>query len=95
MSAIQNMASQVILNEAGIEGSKALLTGANTPTSGKYFYKIESFVDMVVSAQVDVTGSDNVDLTALTNIPKNSKVYGKWSSITLTSGEGVGYYAKS
>jgi hypothetical protein len=50
--------------------------------------------DMVVAAQGDVTGATNPTLTAIASIPAKTILYGKWNSITLTSGDAIAYYAK-
>lgn len=95
-SQLENQASQVILNANGVTGSKAITgTSAVTPPEGYYFFKIQTMAATVVAAQVDVTDAVNVDLTSITSIPVGSEVYGKWSSITLTSGEAIGYLAKA
>ena len=95
MSAIENIASQVYLNNCGANGGKEITgTSAVTPADGYYFCKIEIMSDTVVSAQGNVTGATNPDLTAITTIPAKTILYGKWNSITLTNGDAIGYYAK-
>ena len=74
-------------------GSKAITgTNAVTPDSGYYFACIQAIADIVVSAQGNVTGSTNAVLSSFPKIPAGTVVYGKWDSITLTSGEAIGYY---
>lgn len=73
-------------------GSKAITgTSAVTPPTGYYFFAIQVMVDMVVSAKSDVSGATNGDITTFTNIPAGTILFGKFSSITLTSGEALGY----
>ena len=95
MSVPEIMAAQVYLNNSGVNGGK-VISGASavTPADGYYFCKIEVMSDMKVSAQGNVTGATNPDLTAITTIPAKTILYGKWNSITLTSGNAIAYYAK-
>jgi hypothetical protein len=58
-----------------------------------YFSMIQAMADTVVSTQEDVTGATNPALSTLTKIPAGSTVYGKFASITLTSGEAIAYKA--
>ena len=85
----------VALDSVGFYGSKEI-TGvlAVTPTTGYYFFCIVPSSDMVIAAQGDVTGAINADLTAITSHPTGVPIYGKFNSITLTSGDGIGYLAK-
>ena len=64
------------------------------PPSGHYFCAITAMADAVVASQTNVTGAYNPKLACLTKIPAGATVYGKFSSISLTSGELIGYYAK-
>jgi hypothetical protein len=90
MSDIQNKAAQTILNTHGVNGGKAITgTNAVTPTAGKYFCAITATAATVVASKVDVAGADN---PALGVIPVGTTVYGKFASITLTSGSAIGYY---
>jgi len=91
-SNVVNMAD-ITQSTVGAAGAVAITgTSAVTPPSGYYFYCIDPEGSIVVSDKSDVSGATNADLTAFTSIlyPK----YGKWSSITLNSGEAVGYLAK-
>ena len=95
MSVPEIMAAQVYLNNSGVNGGKVISgTSAVTPDDGYYFCKIEVMSDMKVSAQGNVTGATNPDLTAFTTIPAKTILYGKWNSITLTKGDAIGYYAR-
>ncbi|HBV95786.1 MAG: hypothetical protein JL50_10870 [Peptococcaceae bacterium BICA1-7] len=95
MSQLELMAAQVALNKAGATGSKAITgTSAVTPADGYYFFALQAMAATVVAAQGNVSGAVNADLTTITSIPVGAVVYGKWNSITLTSGEMIGYYAK-
>jgi hypothetical protein len=95
MSTLEILASQVYLNNCGANGGKEITgTSAVTPADGYYFCKIEVMSDTVVAAQGNVTNAINPDLTKITSIPAKTILYGKWNSITLTSGDAIGYYAK-
>lgn len=88
--AIRNRAEEII----GGVGSKAITgTDAVTPPTGYYFFGVQVIADAVVSAQGNVDGATNADITAFTSIPAGTILYGKWNSITLTSGECNGYLA--
>ena len=80
------------LNEIalGQYGSKAI-TGTSAVTGE--FVAIQVVADMVVSAQTD-DGLTNAVLSSFTSIPAGTILYGAWSSITLTSGEAVGYFGE-
>lgn len=71
----------------GQRGSKSI-TGTSAVTG--QFIAIQIVADAVVSAQTD-DGVTNMDLTDFTSLPAGLIVYGRWSSITLTSGEAIGY----
>lgn len=94
-SYLGNAGNQAVVNSVGATGSKEI-TGivAVTPPTGYYFFAISFIADSVVAAQGDVDGAVNADLTAFTTLPSGLNVYGKWDSITLTSGEAIGYLAK-
>ena len=92
---IEARASKAILCDMGAEGSKAITgTSAVTPPTGFYFFKISFTSDTVVSAYTD-SNTNNADLTSITGFPKGLSIYGKISSITLTSGDAIGYLARS
>lgn len=92
MSQLEQSAAQAYLNVHGMVGGKAITgTSAVTPTAGYYFCAIVATAATVVASQGNVAGSDN---PVLGPIPVGTTVYGKFSSITLTSGTAIGYYAK-
>lgn len=94
-SQLQQSAALALLAAHGQVGGKAITgTSAVTPADGFYFIAIQVIADAAVSAQGDVTGATNPDLTALTTIKAGTTVYGKFNSITLTNGEAIGYYSK-
>ena len=70
----------------GVDYSKA--------PSGYFICKLVTMAQAVVASQTDVSGATNADLTALTNLPALSVVHGKWSAVSLTSGEVIAYYSK-
>lgn len=92
MSQLEISAAQNYLNIHGVNGGKAI-TGITevAPTAGNYFCAITATADAVVNSQTNVDGSDNPTLGA---IPAGTTVYGKFASITLSSGSAIGYYAK-
>jgi hypothetical protein len=95
MSQLELMAAQVALNKAGATGAKEITgTEAVTPADGYYFFALQAMAATVVAAQSDVSGAVNADLATITSIPAGAIIYGKWDSITLTSGQMIGYYAK-
>lgn len=95
-SQLQQSAALAKLAELGQIGGKSITgTSAVTPDAGYYFIAIQIIADAAVSAQGDVDGARNPDLTALTTIPAGVTVYGKFDSVTLTSGEAIGYYSKA
>jgi len=80
---------------AGEYGAKAITgTDAVTPATGYYFAALHAMAATDVAEQEDVAGAHNPTLSDITSIPANSVLYGKWSSITLTSGQMIGYYKK-
>lgn len=92
MSALEQASAQLNLNIHGMNGGKAITgTSAVTPTAGYYFCAILATAATAVASQTNVAGADNPVLGV---IPVGATVYGKFSSITLTSGTGIGYYAK-
>lgn len=94
MGDLQNKAYQVILSDLGKDGSKEITgTSAVTPPTGYYFYKIVPSSATVVAAYVDEQ-TNAADLTAITSHPVGVPIYGRITSITLTSGDAIGYLAK-
>lgn len=92
MSQVEQSAALAYLNNHGMNGGKAITgTSKVTPAAGTYFCAILATASCVVASQENVTGSDNPTLGP---IPAGATVYGKFSSITLTSGTAIGYYAK-
>jgi len=75
----------------GVYGSIEV-TGTSAVTGT--FSAIQFMEDSVVSAQTDKTDVSNADLTAFTLISAGTIVYGRWESITLTSGSAIAYYRK-
>ncbi len=82
--------TEILETQLGNLGSKSIIgTSAVTPDSGVFTF-IHFVAASVVTTQTDA-GVVNADLSALASIPAGTTVYGKWSSITLTSGEAIGY----
>lgn len=91
-SVLLQQAAQAYLNNHGVNGGKAITgTSAVAPDAGYYFCAIIATAACVVASQGDVSGATNPTLGP---IPVGATVYGKFSSITLTSGTAIGYYAK-
>jgi hypothetical protein len=94
-SQLEIMAAQVALNLAGMTGAKEITgTSEVKPDDGYYFCAFHAVADTVVAAQSNKAAAKNADLTKFTKIYAGVTVYGKWTAITLTSGELIGYYAK-
>lgn len=92
MSQLLQASAQLNLNIHGMNGGKAITgTSKVSPTAGNYFCAIVATAATVVASQENVAASDN---PALGPIPVGTTVYGKFASITLTSGTAIGYYAK-
>ena len=88
----ESRTSELMGVSLGDFGSKSITgTSAVTPATGKTFTAIQAISNIVVSAQTD-KGTSNMDLTDFTTILAGTVVFGKWSSITLSSGEAIGYY---
>lgn len=95
MSQLEQSAAAILLSTHGMIGSKAITgTSVVTPADGYYFCAITAMAATVVASQGDVSGSTNATLSGITSIPAGVTIYGKFSSITLTSGQAIGYYAK-
>jgi K+ transporter len=92
VSTLEQVSAQLNLNIHGMQGGKAITgTSEVLPAEGFYFCAIYATAATVVASQTDVTGAANPTLGP---IPVNGTVYGKFASITLTSGTAIGYYAK-
>lgn len=90
-SQLEQSAAQAYINNHGMTGSKAITGTAEVdPPAGYYFCAILATAAMVVASQGNVAGATNA---VLGPIPVGTTVYGKFSSITLTSGTGIGYLA--
>jgi len=84
---MSNIATENIVASLGGYGGKYISdTSATTPTSKYDFCAILAITDTVVSA---VAG--NIDIASMA-ITKGIIVYGRWSSITLTSGSVIAYH---
>lgn len=95
MSQAQIMAAQLELSRLGASGTKEITgTSKVSPTAGNYFMGFTTMAATVVASQEDMPGSVNGTLSSFTSIPANTTIYGKFKSITLTSGQAIGYYAK-
>lgn len=82
--------TELMETNLGNLGSKAITgTGAVTPDEGVFTF-IHFVAASAVTTQTDA-GVVNADLSAIASIPAGTTVYGKWSSITLASGEAIGY----
>ena len=62
------------------------------PPTGKYIFSITCETTAVVASETFVSGSAGPKLASLTGLVAGHVYYGRWSSITMTSGECVGYY---
>ena len=81
-------------NVIGGNGGVAIVgTSATASGTGKVFYAISALTETVVAAATTNTGFTSPGITTLAALPAGSIVYGQWTSITLTSGECVCYYA--
>lgn len=97
MSMIEQSASKAILQYIGLYGSKEIvgITKVSAAT-GSYFFAIQAISDIKVASQENEPESTNANLSLLTaGIPAGTVIYGKFTSITLTSGQAIGYYARS
>ena len=80
--------TELLESYMGNKGSTEI-TGTGAVTGN--FTAIHIIADAVVAAQTDASGTTNADLTAYTVIKQGTTLYGRWTSITLTSGEAIGY----
>jgi len=80
--------------ELGLLGGRAITgTSAITANAAGYFYKIHFITSSVVTNQAGVSGTTNPMLAALTaGITAGTIVYGQYTSITLSSGQAIGYF---
>lgn len=62
--------------------------------AGYYIFATEFMADAVVASQTNVADAINVELSSYTSILSGVAVYGKWTKLTLTSGEAIGYLAR-
>jgi hypothetical protein len=96
MSQTEIMAAQMALNLAGMTGAKEITgTIEVKPDDGYYFCAFHAVADTVVATQTNKDEAVNADLTKFNKISAGVTVYGKWTAIKLTSGEMIGYYARS
>lgn len=94
-SSLQQSGSVALVNSVGAAGSKEITgTSAVTPPTGYYFFAFQPIEDIDVAAVVSLTDAVNANLVSFTLIPSGVTVYGKWTSITLTSGSAIGYLAR-
>jgi len=94
-SFIPDIDSETIFSIGAFGGKVITGTSAITPATGYYFYAIQVTSDIIVSTQGNVSGSTNPVLSSLTGgISAGTVIYGKFTSMTLSSGEAIGYYAK-
>jgi len=82
--------------ELGQEGAIDITgTSAVTASANGYFAAINFTADTVVCAQSNFTGANNPHLPSHTaGFSAGAAVYGKFTSITLTSGAAIGYLAE-
>ena len=62
--------------------------------TGYYFFCIVPSSDMAVSAYGEVTGTINAGISSIVSHLAGVPIYGAFNSITLASGDGIGYLAK-
>ena len=83
--------TELMETQLGNFGSKSITgTSPVLPDTGFIFTSLYAVTITVVAAQVDA-GINNANLATLT-IPQGITIFGKWSSITLTSGSMIGYF---
>jgi hypothetical protein len=76
-----------ILNSTGVYGGKYIsTTSAITPDTGYVFFAIQVISDAVVTCIGNITGLTSISIGAGTIF------YGKFTSITLTSGTVIAYH---
>ena len=75
-------------------GSVAITgTGEVSAPTGYYIFCFVVLSDVIVNTQSNTNGSTNCTLSGFASIPTGTPIYGKYDSITLTSGEAIGYLA--
>tara|TARA_B100000214_G_scaffold251454_1_gene184871 strand:- start:186 stop:446 length:261 start_codon:yes stop_codon:yes gene_type:complete len=77
------------LSTGGNGGIVIVNTDTTTPPAGAVFAAITS-LDAGVAFDIS-TG--NIDLTTLTSLPAGTTVFGRWTSLKLSGGQAVVYYA--
>lgn len=99
-SQLEQKAAALTMSSMGYNGSKAITgTSAVTPDAGYQWVCIKFIADSVVAAQTngshkgtgDAVTVPNADLSVFTLFNAGDSVLGLWSSITLASGEAMGY----
>ena len=85
---------EVLETSMGNLGSAKISTVAVTATAPKIFTALQFITDSVVALSTSAVGYTNADLTSYTVITAGTWLYGGWSAITLTSGEGIAYYGE-
>jgi hypothetical protein len=68
--------------------------GAIMPPTNKYIFRIDCTATAVIASETFVTGSSGPQLSKLTGLVAGQSYFGRWSSITMTSGEVVAYFNK-
>jgi hypothetical protein len=66
--------------------------GAIMPPEGKYIFRVDCTATAVIASETFVTGSAGPQLSKLTGLVAGQSYFGKWSSITMTSGEVIAYF---
>lgn len=88
---LANISSQTICGE----GSVALIgTSAISIPSGYYVFKIEPSSAMTFTIATN-SQTNSADLTSIASHPVGTPIYGVFTAITLATGDGIGYLAKS
>jgi len=67
--------------------------GAVVAPTGKYIFAVQIDAEAVVASETFVSGSAGPKLASITALPAGATKYGRWSSITPTSGEMTAYFA--
>ena len=85
---MNNRTVEILETTLGNHGSVEI-TGTSEVTGA--FTALYFVENTVVADSTDATGYSNADLSSFTVFYAGTIVYGKWSAITLTSGEAIGY----